>query len=312
MILNPLLIERIKKINKLINIRIGDFKDVDNFVSVFNNHYKKQTNIEYFRWQFIDTPYPTNLFIAFDGDKPIGFCGVKIFDLNNKLEKIGYIVDLLIANNYRKRGVEILLFEKIFDYVNTYSVCCLISLPNQYGNKSLSSIGFKTIAKIDSLVLNIENYVPNIEEDIISKDYDNCFYLDIKKDFNYFNWRYPQHPNYNYDKILLDENSFAFVKIYKDINNGTAYLDIMDIVFSDLVSLRNLFDIIICFSKNNNILNLSVWAIPNSYLHRFLIFKGFKQESRERYFSVYKVKELDIEIDDINSWNLSQSYSETY
>ena len=312
MILNPLLIERVKKINNLIKISVANLNDADDFVSVFNNHYKKQTNKEYFKWQFIDSPYPTRLFLAFDDKKLIGFCGVKILELQNKKKQIGYIVDLLISNEYRKRGIQILLFEKIFDFANTFPVCCIIALPNYYGNNSLNSIGFKTLIKVDSLVLNIENYVSKDERKLINQENNSRVYLGIKKDQSYFKWRFFEHPNNNYHKIILNQYTYAFVKIYRDIHNEKSYLDIMDIVFSDIMSLRGLFNNIIYFSKRNNLLNLSIWAMPGSFLNNFLISNGFKLEPRERYFSVYKIIELNIEIENINSWNLSQSDSETF
>jgi hypothetical protein len=312
MILNPLLIDRVKKINNQIKFRVANLNDADDFVSVFNNHYKKRTNKEYFKWQFIDSPYPTRLFVAFDDKKLIGFCGVKILELQNNKKQIGYIIDLLISNEYRKRGIQILLFEKIFQYANTFSVCCIISLPNYYGNNSLNSIGFKTLTKVDSLVLNIDNYVSKNTQGLVYQEYNNRSFLSVKKNETYFNWRFFEHPNNNYDKLNLNEYTFAFVKIYKDIHNEKVYLDIMDIIFSDILSLEKLFDKIIYFSKRNSILNLTIWAMPGSILNNFLIAKGFKLEPRERYFSVYKRMEINIEIENINSWNLSQSDSETF
>jgi GNAT superfamily N-acetyltransferase len=144
-------LERVREINPDIIVREAERTDGTHFVALFNSYYKRKTSIAYFQWQFFDTPYEAKLFTAFDDGKLVGYLGVKIYPLSGNI-LAGFAVDLLIDEPYRKRGIAYLLGAEIMDFCKSRGVAVMAALPNAYGNAAFKSFGWKSIAKIDTLV----------------------------------------------------------------------------------------------------------------------------------------------------------------
>lgn len=297
-----------------IDFRLAEISDIPQLVDLMNREYLRKKRESYFLWQYFHSSYPTILMGAFFGAKLMGMFGLQKRKLQNGLN-VGQAIDLLIASEWRKKGLFLKLGEKAFQCFENLDLLCV--LPNLAGkNACEKSLKWKTLGKIHSMSLLSENLI-NIkdEKSIFSENVDrkntfSMFYYDER----IRNWRYDQHPEYHYDYIFLDSGEFAVTKIFIDPVEKWKSGDIVDIkcALNDKKLLKELLIKAIYYLKKQNMEIITTWALPHTALHQVLESLGFSETPQERYFCMKVLKRQFEYLYDINRWHLVQADAEIY
>jgi hypothetical protein len=280
--------------------------DIPQMMDLLNSQYNRKKNAEYFHWQYFESYYPTVSICAFDNDKLVGMFGLQKRTLATG-EPIGQLIDLLIAPDWRRKGLFASLAEKAYSHFDGLDAFCV--LPNLNGkNACEKSLGFKNIAKIDSLVLEKDSLHDSLPDfsDLSASD---STLIRFDKNERLFKWRFNRNPEYEYEKITAGNDSFAIVKIFTDPVSGEKYGDIVEYgpVDSDPQSIASLFLKAgkALFEKNAK--SLTTWALPHTNLYKILIKLNFKAFPQERYFCVKSTVS-----ENIQDWHLMQADTEVY
>jgi GNAT superfamily N-acetyltransferase len=296
--------------NKNITIRPVKENEIDKAVALMNSQYARKKNVEYFRWQYFDSYFPSVLMGAFDRDELVGIFGLQKKRLNNDTN-IGQLIDLLITPDWRKQGLFVRLAEEVYKYFEDLKIFCV--LPNLNGkNACEKSLGFKTIAKIDSMVLKNQSLDNDNSSDRSTGDIKQSSLIAFEKNDEYRKWRFDKNPEYKYDRTTGSNSAFAITKIFKDPVTGDRYGDIVeyDCVNTDLLS--DLFHKTTKELFKTDIKNITTWALPHTDIFQILKKIGFVESPQERYFCIKIFYENLEKFDNINNWHLIPSDAEIY
>lgn len=305
-------IEFAKRINRELTLKKATESDGISFVNLYNQYYSnRKTSINYFKWQYLDSPFDSQLFLVLKNDKLIAYCGLKIYLLSNNLST-GFVIDFLIDETHRRKGIAFLLEEAIVSYCKESDVHLLSALPNPFGNATLSAMGWTTVAKVDSMTLDLkENHSLKIvaakQKDVIEEPFK--FY----KDEVYRSWRFDQSPVYSYENVSVGNKAFAVTKLFFDSFNGITYGDIVDIVVSEQEELAEpLIEEVIKYMNLKKVRTLTCWAFPHTRLYSVLLSKGFKSKPQNRFFCIKPLsRELEYLVS-LNKWDLVEADSEVF
>jgi hypothetical protein len=304
------ILSRVKDLNKNIFIRKAELSDANSFVELFNLNYKRKTNSEYFLWQFFKSPFNSALFLAFEDRELIGFHGVKIYDVLT-VGKVGFAIDFLIHEKARKKGVAILLDQYIRDFCFSNNTTIITALPNQFGNAAFKALGYNTLAKIDTLVLDISLNnrisVNNVTENKITDSF-----IRFEKKNKYLEWRFHENPMYSYDFLSLNDHCFLYMKIFINPENNESCGDIVHIKSDSTISTITLINLCIQKLKERGINSLTIWAVPHSNLFKNILDLGFKIEQNQRYFCLRTENDELFSKLDFLKWYLEESDAEIY
>lgn len=309
--MNNNLLDRVRSLNKDIIIREANSNNKNDFIHLLNKQYERKRTIEYFDWMFVNNYLKTKLFAAYDKNEMIGFYGVRFHTLSNDAT-CGFAVDLLIKENYRNRGIFILLENEVYKTALLNNAVALTALPNNNGMKAHTGIDlWKNISKIDSFVLDCNKNI-KLGNGIQSKiEADNIIYF-FKND-RYRQWRYDMNPVYKYSKVKISEGIFSITKIFEDKLNNVVFGDIVDFEcdMNDISLIQKLFYKSCEHLIEQKVEFITAWAVI-PLLQECLESLGFYPESRERYFCVKVINNNYQYLYDINNWHLVQADSEIY
>ena len=304
------LIQRIKELNPTVYVRTAKKADAESFVIFFNAYYKRKTTKEYFIWQFFESPYLSKLFLAFDGKDLVGCYGVKLHPLTDNSFSC-FSVDFLIAQTHRKKGIAYLLDQQVTNFCIENEACCLTSLPNAYGNAAFKSLGSKSLIKVDSLILSLDQWKKNVID--FSKNNEPAIdYIEFQKDQDYRKWRFDLNPLYKYKYTVLNDNCFAISKIFTDLHTNQLFYDIVEFHFDTLENANSLIQLVISNIDLEKSAKLSIWALPHTKLYMLLIKIGFLHFENERYFCLKFFSRKFKYLADIKIWNISEADAEIY
>jgi len=296
------------KLEKKISYQLASEKDIPQLVKLFNSHYTIKKNDDYFLWQYFKSPLPTVLVCAFYDKKIIGMFGLQKKLLSNNI-KIGQIIDILIAPDFRKMGIFKKLSKEAFLLFKDIEIYCVFA--NLNGKSACEkSLNFKTIHKIDQLVFdyNIKNDKKNNQKyNIINNNL-----VKFKKSNQFRIWRYFNHPHYRYQKISFNKNTFAIVKVFDEPNTNQRLGDIVEIKFSSDKDIVNLFNKLLKHFKDNNINKITTWALPHTKQYDVLSSLNFKCIDSERYFCIKSNHKKYDFLKNQNTWSLEQADTEIY
>lgn len=293
----------------MITYRAAKKSDIGQLVKLMNSQYVRQKNARYFLWQFFLPTQPSTLIVALDDKKIIGMFGLQKKTLSNQMT-VGQLIDLLILPEYRGQGI----FKNMADKASAKfkNLQAIIVFPNQEGKHACEkNLGMKTIAKIDSLILDTKKKLLHSAKIGISKKNTDRF-VQLKKSGSWQNWRYDSHPNYKYKKIIKDKNNFLIVKIFTDPETRIRYGDIVNVKQNNLKSLAVLIAKANDYFISKNIKTITTWALPHTQIFGFFMLLGFKPSPQERYFCLKVLDKKFNYLNDIKNWQLVQADAEIY
>lgn len=275
----------------MVSYRLLTASDIKQLTELVNAQYARKKDTTYFQWQFFASYYPTICMGAFDGEQLIGMFGLQRRQLTSGLA-IGHLIDILIASDWRGKGIFRELAEQAFGQfpdLRAYSV-----LPNTNGKAACEKLGFRTIAKIDDLVVDRKNF------HIATGHQDHKQLIRFAIDDAYRAWRFTHNPTYRY------QIGAAVTKVFVDPTTHERFGDIVDYdtAASALAASKHFFD--------EGMEQVSTWALEHTADYPVLSSAGFRALPRERYFCI---KTLDPDLDylyDITEWNLRPADAEIY
>lgn len=295
-----------------ITYRLANKSDIPVIMTLVNAQYTRKKNEAYFQWQFFNSYYPTVLMCAFEGNKLVGMFGLQKRRLTNGVA-IGHLIDLLVAPEWRGRGIFKEMGLRAFTYFP--DIQALSVLPNSSGKTACEkAFGMKTIAKIDDLVLRslVRAESPNFAPSQPFVSPPNYFRFTTNNDYRL--WRYDISPVYSYNKIGLSNAASAIIKLFTDPTTGEIWGDIVDYDCrsGDHNELGDLFLLTIDYLFEKGASSINTWALPHTLLHGWLTSVGFEKLSRERYFCVKALQSVHNYLYDVAQWDLVQADAEIY
>jgi hypothetical protein len=291
---------------KDIEYRLATKKDIPRLVELMNSQYARKKNNSYFDWQYFSSFFPTISMCAFLNNDLIGMFGVQKKKLNNGIY-IGQLIDLLIREDWRGKGVFTELADRAMRHFKNLTDYCV--LPNLNGKIAVEkALGMKTIAKIDNLVLNLDECKHQIHD--INKEKKQ--YTAFQKSKKYYQWRFDRNPEYDYKKISINSKCYAYTKIFKDPISKISIADIVEVNINN-ASEKNceaLIELIISNYTNEKIKYLNSLALPNAKLFSLLKKFGFIPKPQERYFCIKS--RSNSKLINIKSWDILPSDIEIF
>jgi len=302
-------IDRVKELSPDVIVKEAKIEDGHDFVKLFNKHYKRKTNIDYYNWQFFKSSLLSKLFMAYEGQELIGIYGIKISSITSNA-KIGFAVDFLIDEAHRKKGIAFLLEGAVQKFCFDNDVSIIAALPNIYGNSAFKSMGWKSLAKIDTLLLKNSDFVKFDSTVNISCTEKETSLISFVKDKKYCFWRFDQHPFYKYESIIINKDVFAVIKKFEDSLTGAIVGDIVDIKYT-IEEFDNLFEKVMDKMIKMKINAVSTWALPHTKLYQLLLEKGFESVAQERFFCIKYFGDNPVYFN-IENWNIVQIDAEIF
>jgi hypothetical protein len=293
------------------NFRFALEADIDQLIDLFNHNYIRKFNADYFMWQYFNSYYPAVLSCVFQNKLLIGVFGLQKRILNNGIF-VGQAIDLLISKDFRGKGLFKELGNRAISFFNDVQLLCV--LPNHNGKIAIeNNFGWKTIAKINSLELNLDDYKTN-------KATNELLYCLQKKDitFHYDNkieyWRFQKHPNYRYHFISNEDQDIIVVKTFYNQLNKIKYGDLVLIkhLSNNNSSLVEVIINSIKFLLKLNVRRINTWALKHTLLYRILLSMNFIECPQERYFCVRTLVPKINYLENIENWQIFQADAEFY
>lgn len=304
-------LEYVRKLNSTVAIRTATADDAALFVSLFNAHYQRKKNNQYFYWQFFDSTIASKLFMAFMGGDLAACYGIKNVRLSSGI-RAGLAVDFLVGKAYRKRGIPYLLENEIRKFATDTGLSVLMALPNKFGCAAFKKMGWRHIGTVKTLVASAShlNLLPP----------ETAEALRPAQSFNYVvrdeairQYRFDQNPIYHYKRIALAPNVFAMVKKFWDPMLNKNFGDIVD--FDGPSAIMHFSQIFLKASEillQENCEHITTWALPHTPVYPILTALGFHETPQERYFCVKILEDKYNFLYDFSNWRLAQADSEIY
>ena len=305
-----------------IEFRSVSFSEGDQFISLMNKTYTRKKTLEYFKWQFFDSPLKTVLMGAFLNYRLIGCFGLQCRKLNNGLIG-GQAIDLIIDNEFRGRGIFPILGKNALDFFKKDLDFGFV-LPNIAGKKACEeSLSWKNILTIKTMMLMKFHSQYNNSRVRITENWDDFAFEDNRKgstEFLYFlrgkdelKWRFGENPEYKYSVVRMDD-SFAIVKVFVDPITKEYFGDIVDFGYDmeNISLIKKLFCSVVDYFRRRDIKKITVWAIPNTFLHEILEKIEFIESKQERYFCVKSFKSDYKYLHNAENWLLVEGDAEIY
>jgi GNAT superfamily N-acetyltransferase len=295
---------RVRELNPSVVVRPASESDAQAFVDLFNASYKRKTTIEYCHWQFFDQTVPSALFVAADAGKIIGFFGVKIMPVFPGMRG-GFTVDLLIHEDWRKRGIGWVLEPAVAEYCERHGASFMAALPNTFGNAAFKAMGWKSIAKIHTLIRQdgapVSDASPKgVDENLIH----------FIKEASYLHWRFERHPLYRYANVEHSNGNFAVTKLFPD-PGGKIFGDIV-LVQADANVRYDLLKQVVHQLASEGVKEITLWALPHTAAYAQALSLGFVPAPQERYFCIRTLSADNDKVLGIRNWDLSECDSEIY
>ena len=216
--------------------------DIPQLIDLMNSAYMRKKENAYFLWQYFDSYYPTVLFCAFANKQLVGMFGFQKRLLNNGV-RVGQAIDMLVSPDFRGKGIFKQLAGLATQYFQDVDMMCVF--PNLNGKIAVEkALGWTTIGTINSMCINpraIRNE-PGESPDLLQPDREQSVYKFLYNT-NIRRWRFDKHPDYTYDYVHIDDETFAVTKVFTDPGDGKRIGDIVEFEcdLNSTLPLRKLF-----------------------------------------------------------------------
>ncbi len=291
----------------------------DQFVSLMNKTYTRKKTLEYFKWQFFDSPLKTVLMGAFLKERLVGCFGLQCRRLNNGLRG-GQAIDLIVDKEFREKGIFTKLGEAATEYLGD-SIDFCFSFPNSSGREALGgSLGYQTVAVVKTMETravkgNGPAEIVETWNDLAVKDNrkgngNDLFFI---RDLAELNWRFGHNPEYSYTIIRISGDAFAIVKVFVDPVTRERFGDIVDFSYpeGDASLLEGLFCTAGDYPRKKGINKITCWP-ASAYISRILERIGFTEAGQERYFCVNTLRSGHEYLLEASNWLLVEADAEIY
>jgi hypothetical protein len=321
--------------SKDISIRQANDKDKDSIINLLNEVFIDQQRSDilrdnyYFEWKFKNSPFGDSILTVseFKGEI-IGFDHLwpwKLDYMNNTV--LAYeACDSAVNKNFRGNRLLQRMRSYGIEQAKKNNASLMFNFPNNQSLKTNINYGYQYLGKISwwvkilkpfevaSLFFNSKSNKNSFTDELeyeeldlkildeVSTKYPLKSHITIHRDFDYFNYRYAQHPTRRYGMLSFDNRVSAIYTINN--NKGFREMVVTD-VLGDIQLVKRLLNSIVKVAKKNSCAFIAI--MNDNYMLNKLWGKGFVKK-KEKNFTVYPINDSYYNIiTHISSWNMSAS-----
>jgi GNAT superfamily N-acetyltransferase len=228
----------------------NDLEDGSRFCELFNSLYLRRINGDYYRWQFFETPFPSQLSMAVTRDGELAGCyGFHVLQSVPGDTHIAWALDIMVAPRFQEQGVFRALAEFATAKVLPHRPIALCVMANQRADGvHVHGLGWHRVNVLTSFACSISNTLSNPVKLGFSRcdDFEACAIglISAQRDMSlastfrsgqFLNWRFVRNPWYRYASFLVEYRGQPFgylvLKVFRDPKTDQAFGDIVDILW---------------------------------------------------------------------------------
>lgn len=258
------LVQRIAELTADVEIRPGNnsTEDADRFVDIFNRHYSRSVDREYYFWQFFGRGANSGrcIFAEKDG-QVVATYGFRIVGLRRgtKLVRGALTVDEIVTEGYRRLGLVYRLEKALEEQARCMDCDLMYALPNHEGARvklrelgwelagqssqysgvvtgefaSSSNLTFEEVPKFGAEASNLAGRFAEMNSDIVM----------VERSSDYLDWRYVRNPWYQYRFFTVHRGrepiGHLVTKLFVDPDTKQTSGDLVDLLCTDPDALRD-------------------------------------------------------------------------
>lgn len=329
----------------MVSLQIKQFheEEKEEAFELFEKVFNRKITEEFWNWRFNNKEFGESIrYLMWEDQKLIGNYVVHPIPLkiHNDVEKVLFSLNVMTHPNHRGKGIFIKLAQVIYQRAIKSKYKLAIGFPNQSSYKiHFNKIGWINFGKLPEFYKNIESPIMNIQINKFEIKQINEFDTRIdkiwflhKNDFkyliprtkDYLNWRFTNHPKYQFEGyppteyfcFIIEENDepmayFVLKKFGTDICHIVDYFGFLNKeIMEEMISFG------IAFFKEKKMRRLSLWvpfSLKNKDTINVLEKFGFKQKFSEAYFGIRLFGDtLDKSVTDKKQWFITMSDSDVF
>jgi len=300
-------------------------------MNLFENVFPGYMSKDLWLWKNKNNPFG-NLYTLLmkDGDNLISYYSIapKEFYIYGTKYPCVQSMDTMTDLNYRGCGFSTLLGNLAYEYARRKGSYFVYGFPNNVSHYLFEKkLGWTNFGKRNLFIKNLsQNFQPlkNHNDYLIKevKEFDeninnfwneckNFYPIIIKKDKNYLQWRFVEHPFVKYKKFLIYNNntskiiSYFVLKKFND-NKGNIIGHIVDFLIGsqDKIVKKKIFKIIDNYSINyfkEDCSKISFWLPDDDLKELIIITLGYHTILMDNYFG-YKILNYTQQLDTLKMW----------
>jgi len=311
----------------------NDLEDNSRFCELFNSLYLRRVNGDYYRWQFFDAPFSSQLSMAITCDGELAGCyGFHVLRFVPGDVHIAWALDIMVAPRFQGRGVFRDLAEFATAQVLSHRPIALCVMANQRADGAhVHGLGWHRVNMLTSFVCSTSSSLSNpmklefSQRDsfeasavaLISAQRDMSLASTLRSG-QFLNWRFVRNPWYRYASFLARYRGQPFgylvLKVFGDPKTGQAFGDIVDILWAedDPEALADMLRFALTHFHHQGVPQATMWLQTNTLLDQIGRDLGFVETEQKRYFCCKVLDERYKWLEDPGRWFITMADSEIY
>lgn len=296
------------RINADIEVRTATSNDAVAYELLMNQTYRRKKPAGYYAWRFERCPEPSRLVVAVSNHAIVGCMGGHVRSLTDG-RKVLFTVDLVVAPEYRNRGLHLLMEKALQEFSEEHGAVALVAFPNKDGLRAhLSVPGCRLVDHVQTLVLREDKrHVNPVEPSRPPRSL-----VRFSQQPSYPDWRYAQNPEYRYTRVVAGHNCWGIFKNFHDEVTQANYIDIVDYCNETRAELSSMITAVQSHPDAASRAQLCLWALPHTASYRAFDSLGFTQLGRQRALCVRPFCPTGQDLADPLRWDVRQVDCEIY
>ena len=311
----------------------NDIGDGSRFCELFNSLYLRHVNVNYYRWQFFDTPFPSQLSMAITRDGELAGCyGFHVLRSVPADTRIAWALDIMVAPRFQGEGVFRALAEFAIAQVLLHRPIALCVMANQRADGAhVHGLGWHRVNVLTTFVCSTSSSLSNPVKLQFSQcdDFEGHAVPSIlaQRDMSlastlrstqFLDWRFVSNPWRSHDLFIARrrEEPFGYLalKKFQDPRTGQAFGDIVDLRWSDddPEALAEMLRFALGHFHAQGVQQAAMWLQTNTLLDQIGCDLGFVETEQKRYFCCKVLDEHYKWLEDPKRWFITMADSEIY
>lgn len=301
---------------------------IERFCDLYQKCFSGTINTNIVRWRYLDNPLGELIVcVAIDNNRLVGVSAALPCEIvyNDKIEESAISLNLMTDPEFRGKGVFVKLASKLYEYMENQGYKSVLGFPNYISNPTFTSkLGRVVIYEIPTLKLSLSDFRNNLESRSWIID-DDAFELNycpithksksiyIKKDKEYFKWRYYKNPQNKYKNFVV-VNESNVVKSFLICKEYNEQLNIVDYYFAEEKDINPLIERSIEYARDLGKVSITTWSQIGTEEHLILQKLGFRNNYPVTYFSGKLFGTIDKSDDfyDYRKWHITMGDDHVY